>query len=138
MTIHEKAIFPKENHRLKEPNVDLVQRALTNVTIIKENDQGLLKEGKSVQDPDQEIVKESGPGVEIGTGSKEGLGPAQENAEILTNITGKDLDLGTENIDVTIRVIEITEDGSNFSIVKTNKNLVNFEEISLTVSHHSM
>ena len=110
-TTHEKAISPKENHHLKEQNVDLVQEALKNVTIIKEDDQGLLKEGKNVQDPDQGIAKEGGPGVE--TERKEGLGPAQENAEIMTNITEKDLDLGTENIDVMIREIEIIEDGSN-------------------------
>ena len=110
-TTHEKAISLKENRHLKEQNVDLVQEALKNVTIIKEDDQGLLKEGKNVQDPDQGIAKEGGPGVE--TERKEGLGPAQENAGIMTNITEKDLDLGTENIDVMIREIEIIEDGSN-------------------------
>ena len=117
-TTHEKAISLKENRHLKEQNVDLVQEALKNVTIIKEDDQGLLKEGKSVQDPDQGIAKEGGPGVEIER--KEGPGPAQENAEIMTNITEKDLDLGTENIDVTIHVIEIIEDGSDLiRLIKT-------------------
>ena len=123
MTTHEKAISLKENRHLKELNVDLVQEALKNVTIIKEDDQGLLKEGKNVQDPDQGIAKEGGPGVE--TERKEGLGPAQENAEIMTNITEKDLDLGTENTGVTIHVIEIIEDGrfATFSLLRLIKSL---------------
>ena len=123
MTTHEKAISLKENRHLKEQNVDLVQEALKNVTIIKEDDQGLLKEGKSVQDPDQGIAKEGGPGVE--TERKEGLGPAQENAEIMTNIIEKDLDLETENTDVTIHVIEIIEDGrlATFSLLRLIKSL---------------
>ena len=122
-TSHEKAISLKENRHRKEPNVDLVQEALKNVTIIKEDDQGLLKEGKNVQDPDQGIVKEGGPGVE--TERKEGLGPAQENAEIMTNITEKDLDLETENTGVTIHVIEIIEDGrlAFFSLLRLIKAL---------------
>ena len=122
-TTHEKAISLKENRHLKEQNVDLVQEALKNVTIIKEDDQGLLKEGKNVQDPDQGIAKEGGPGVE--TERKEGLGPAQENAGIMTNITEKDLDLGTENIDVTIHEIEIIEDGriATFSLLRLIKAL---------------
>ena len=122
-TTHEKAISLKEDRHLKELNVDLVQEALKNVTIIKEDDQGLLKEGKSVQDPDQGIAKEGGPGVE--TERKEGLGPAQENAEIMTNITEKDLDLGTENTGVTIHVIEIIEDGrfATFSLLRLIKSL---------------
>ena len=122
-TTHEKAISLKENRHLKEQNVDLVQEALKNVTIIKEDDQGLLKEGKSVQDPDQGIAKEGGPEVEIER--KEGLGPAQENAEIMTNITEKDLDLGTENTDVTIHVIEIIGDGrlATFSLLRLIKSL---------------
>ena len=123
MTTHEKAISLKENRHLKELNVDLVQEALKNVTIIKEDDQGLLKEGKSVQDPDQGIAKEGGLEVEIER--KEGLGPAQENAEIMTNITEKDLDLGTENTGVTIHVIEIIEDGrfATFSLLRLIKSL---------------
>ena len=122
-TTHEKATSPKENRHRKEPNIDLVQEALTNVTIIKEDDQGLLKEGKSVQDPDQGIAKEGGLEVEIER--KEGLGPAQENAEIMTNITEKDLDLGTENTGVTIHVIEIIEDGrfATFSLLRLIKSL---------------
>ena len=122
-TTHEKAISLKENRHLKELNVDLVQEALKNVTIIKEDDQGLLKEGKSVQDPDQGIAKEGGLEVEIER--KEGLGPAQENAEIMTNITEKDLDLGTENTGVTIHVIEIIEDGrfATFSLLRLIKSL---------------
>ena len=123
MTTHEKAISLKENRHLKELNVDLVQEALKNVTIIKEDDQGLLKEGKNVQDPDQGIAKEGGLEVEIER--KEGLGPAQENAEIMTNITEKDLDLGTENTGVTIHVIEIIEDGrfATFSLLRLIKSL---------------
>lgn len=64
-TTQEKAIFPKEERHPKGPNVDLVQEVLTNVTNIKEEDQGHLKEGRNGLGLGQEIEIEDALVAEI-------------------------------------------------------------------------